>query len=195
MYVVALYFSYARHFWSPWTLYQACINDLDDVILWYIVLKCLWTCVSDFVSINHSSTVPSLVGAWHLSWWFTTRMQCNGKQGVLPSTRKFETFWVSLADDGYSMCLMSFYKVSTHECNCKDNLWTPCRLVLFEWAAGLGYNYIALSYCGLKYELYLPHFLRYKFKIRMNIFLPFTHVRSFQTASLHTRCFASYISL
>jgi hypothetical protein len=36
-------------------LYQAHTDGLDSGTLWYIVLKCLWTWVSDFVLINHST--------------------------------------------------------------------------------------------------------------------------------------------
>lgn len=99
-------------------LYQAC-NIINGGVLWYMALKCLWTCVCNFILIKHSThTVPSLDGSWQIGWWFThshIQMQCNGKQGALPSTRYSVKLWDFLSQMIQNSMSVCFLKASIHQ--------------------------------------------------------------------------------
>jgi hypothetical protein len=75
-------------------LYPSRIDFFDIGILWFVVLKNAWTCVSDFVSVNlfkhfTLSSILWIYGDWvdnqHIYTFTHThiRMQCCGRQEML----------------------------------------------------------------------------------------------------------------
>jgi hypothetical protein len=74
-----------------------------------VVLKRLWTCVSDFVSINHSTHCASFCG--FMATQLIRKDGCSAVESNECYREHSETMTVSLADDARTVCLCLFIKV------------------------------------------------------------------------------------
>jgi hypothetical protein len=71
--------SCTRHFRSPCTRQVSIVLQGNVGVLWYVVMKLLWTCVSDFVSINYSTHCAFTSGfmatdRMYIDQWFSNCM-------------------------------------------------------------------------------------------------------------------------